>query len=284
MTRFIFSTVILILSVSDNLVADEDLPRRIDLTNPEEVRQRRPLIIAHRGGVITKQTPECSLAAIRLAAAVGYDMVELDIRESSDHLPVVFHDSQLMEDCGVDKRPDELTLYELSQIYYNNTDQNILTLKQALEECQKLSLGVMYDIKQFSEASLAEVVRLTRHFGYENSVVTINGDPTIQKYLKPVSRIRLLSLEQAQKIVQDSSDNLPLREYFWFGQPKHVPVEKVSYLQAEGALVIPGVNRFRYPGQHHQKLVEQDILKMQKAGVDGFQVDSLYDHLFDKLM
>ena len=40
----------------------------INLNDAAQVRERRPLLIAHRGGVITEKSPECSLAAIELAA------------------------------------------------------------------------------------------------------------------------------------------------------------------------------------------------------------------------
>lgn len=36
----------------------------IDLTDRAAVRARRPLLIAHRGGVVTANTPECSLAQL----------------------------------------------------------------------------------------------------------------------------------------------------------------------------------------------------------------------------
>jgi len=64
----------------------------IDLNDTDQVRERRPLLIAHRGGVITERSPECSLAAIELAAESGYSMVELDVQSSLDGVPIVFHD------------------------------------------------------------------------------------------------------------------------------------------------------------------------------------------------
>ena len=75
----------------------------IDLNDTAQVRERRPLLIAHRGGVITERSPECSLAAIELAAESGYSMVELDVQSSLDGVPIVFHDRSLLTACG---RPD----------------------------------------------------------------------------------------------------------------------------------------------------------------------------------
>jgi glycerophosphoryl diester phosphodiesterase len=57
------------------------------------VGTRRPLIIAHRGA--SGDAPENTLAAFRLAARHGADMIELDIRMTRDGALVVFHDRRL---------------------------------------------------------------------------------------------------------------------------------------------------------------------------------------------
>jgi glycerophosphoryl diester phosphodiesterase len=76
----------------------------IDFRDAHSIKSQKPILIAHRGGVITAQSPECSIAAIRLAKQHGYAMVELDIRKSKDHVPIVFHDNDLKKACGLNKR------------------------------------------------------------------------------------------------------------------------------------------------------------------------------------
>ena len=61
----------------------------IDFRNRQLIELQKPILIAHRGGVITEKTPECSLAAIRLAKQQGYAMVELDVQKSRDGIPIV---------------------------------------------------------------------------------------------------------------------------------------------------------------------------------------------------
>lgn len=53
----------------------------------------RPLVIAHRGG--KGLWPENSLFAFERASALGVDMLEMDLRRSSDGELVVIHDSTL---------------------------------------------------------------------------------------------------------------------------------------------------------------------------------------------
>jgi len=51
------------------------------------------LLVAHRGEGVAE--PENSIAAIRAVAAAGTDIVEVDIRETSDGVPVILHDDTL---------------------------------------------------------------------------------------------------------------------------------------------------------------------------------------------
>lgn len=51
----------------------------INLHNQTEIVTHRPIMLAHRGGVIAPDAPENAQRAIELAAQQGYDLVELDI-------------------------------------------------------------------------------------------------------------------------------------------------------------------------------------------------------------
>lgn len=53
-----------------------------------------PLVIAHRGA--SGLAPENTMAAFRLAVAMGADGFELDVQLSADGEPVVIHDAQLL--------------------------------------------------------------------------------------------------------------------------------------------------------------------------------------------
>ena len=66
------------LNLVEGLVWAEPAQRQlVDLTDREAIESRRPLLIAHRGGVVTDGVPECSLAAIRAAGAPNLDAMLL---------------------------------------------------------------------------------------------------------------------------------------------------------------------------------------------------------------
>jgi hypothetical protein len=110
----------------------------IDFGDHESIDSHRPIIIAHRGGVVSPGSPECSLTAIRLAAAMDYDMVELDIQSSSDGVPIVFHDRDLSRVCDKDGRVADFTATELEAISYVVGNDRIVRLNTALQLCRRL--------------------------------------------------------------------------------------------------------------------------------------------------
>jgi len=75
---------------------------------------RRPQIIAHRG--YSGAYPENTLRAIEGAIMLGVDMVELDVRLSSDRVPVIFHNSSLLPIAACPHHVEELTVCELKTL------------------------------------------------------------------------------------------------------------------------------------------------------------------------
>lgn len=73
-----------------------------------------PIAIAHRGDPVTER--ENTLAAFLAAERTGADMVELDLRRTSDGRIVVLHDATLDRLWGVDQAVADLELSEVVSI------------------------------------------------------------------------------------------------------------------------------------------------------------------------
>jgi glycerophosphoryl diester phosphodiesterase len=79
----------------------------------------RPLVLGHRGA--SREAPENTLEAFAAARRLGADGVELDVRRTADHVPVIHHDPEV-EGYGLiaarpfselrDEKPDVPTLPE----------------------------------------------------------------------------------------------------------------------------------------------------------------------------
>lgn len=260
----------------------------LDRRGPAMFTALPPLLIAHRGGVVAPGAPENSLAAIKLAAAQGFDMVELDIRHAKDNEPVLFHGvggrGSLWIDCGVNAAVADLTSQELMAITYLGTDQPILSLAQGLQACADLGLGVMLDLKgndnPLTPTFLRKIGRLVEKHGLTHATVTISTHPHVREYLPESILFRLTEEDrfQLQAGLRDSLAGL-----FWFGGPEEIDDEEIHWYRTQGALVIPCINSFRYPHHSFGQLEATDIARLQAAGVDGFQIDADYAGHFAKL-
>jgi glycerophosphoryl diester phosphodiesterase len=79
------------------------------------VTEARPLRLAHRGD--HRRAPENTIAAFDAAIAnPACDGIEFDVRLSSDGVPVVYHDPDLLRIHGRPERVDELTAAALQEI------------------------------------------------------------------------------------------------------------------------------------------------------------------------
>ena len=249
----------------------------IDLNDTAQVRERRPLLIAHRGGVITERSPECSLAAIELAAESGYSMVELDVQSSLDGVPIVFHDRSLLTACGRLGRTSDYSASELLTVVYTGTSQKIISLEIAFRKCRALGLGVMLDLKHGQEDApfLDRVDQLITRCQLTTAAVSISGSVEARERLKHV--MFRPTKEQLSRF--NRGENVDLKGTFWFGLPRDLSSADVARLKACGAYVFPAINIFRYPEEGDRELARKDIERLVSAGVDGFQIDSIYSDL-----
>ena len=242
----------------------------INLHDAKGIAARVPLRIAHRGGVIRPESPECSRRAIALASDHGYDLVELDVQMSKDGEPVVFHDRNMKKACGVDGTVQEYTARAMADIPLRN-GEGIMHLEEALALCKTYQLGVMLDFKtDGNDAFFRRVLGLLQRFQLLKSTCSINGAPAVREALGGHIMLRL-----TEKELNDAEASY--KGYFWFGLPQNLDRDQIKPMQERGALVIPGINIFRYDAASHMQDAQQDIEQLKAQGVDGFQIDSVYN-------
>ncbi len=256
------------------------IPELIDVWDADKVRARKPLLIAHRGGVVGKGSPECSQMAIKLAAANKYDMIELDVWETKDHIPVVFHDRNMKEACGVDGEIKDFTFEAVTKIGFLDGDETINSLDAMLALCRSLNFGIMFDIKsrEGSDQFFNHVIELIDKHDLDRACITIGG-PRAEKLLKG-KVLTKLSDEMLDKVKKGESPDL--HGYFWFGMPTNWQIELVKPVQECGALVIPAFNTFRYSPENYRAEIKVEANQFIEAGADAFQIDCIYQDYFGR--
>lgn len=106
---------------------------------PEREKLRNAKLIAHRGHGF--DFPENSLEAFREAQKAGVWGIELDVRFTLDHVPVLSHDSSLKRCFGIDQDIEKLTFHELYAL-----KPELPTLAQVVSEFGK-KIHLMIEIK-----------------------------------------------------------------------------------------------------------------------------------------
>jgi len=101
----------------------------------------QPYAIAHRGA--SAYAPGNTLAAFRKADLLGADMWEVDIRATSDGVPVVFHDAKLADGEAL----NSLSRKELQQLLPSCPD-----LGEVIALAAELGAGIYADIKDVDAA------------------------------------------------------------------------------------------------------------------------------------
>jgi glycerophosphoryl diester phosphodiesterase len=109
-----------------------------------------PKVIGHRGAMA--YAPENTLASFREARRRGATWVEIDIKLTSDGVPIVMHDASLKRTTGVDRLVALTPSAELPK--------NVPTFEEAITCFQELGLGCNVEIKP-CEGREAETARVT---------------------------------------------------------------------------------------------------------------------------
>ena len=118
-----------------------------------------PRIISHRGK-IDLGSSENNLKAIQQAIELGIDMVEFDIRKTSDDVLVCYHDAKV----------NGILVSDVSFNFLKDFNKEICRLEEVITLC-KGKTGVNLEIKE--EGFETRVVdMLTTNFSYEETFVT----------------------------------------------------------------------------------------------------------------
>lgn len=232
-----------------------------------------PITVAHRGA--SARAPENTMAAFRIAHAMGADYIELDVRATRDGRLVVLHDATVDRTTDGKGAVGELTYRQL----------------------RSLDAGGWFDPGYAGERvpSLDEVLdRLAGKIGLIIELKQPERYPGIERLLARELIMRRLDLPSEQGVIIQSFDTDALRTVrtllphvpiaVLIDKPKHVTTaDLLDYWQFADALHVlhtglhePLVSRIRSYGMAviaWNVRSSYDIHAMERAGVDGITAD-----------
>lgn len=132
------------------------------LSNPSVTE---PLTISHRG-VDAANGVQNTLPALEKTSLEKPTYVEMDIQETKDKQFVVMHDFNLKKLTGVDKRPNQLTLTELTKLTAkeNGMAAAVCSFDDYLEKAKELNQKLLIEIKTTPQDSSDLVKRFTQKY------------------------------------------------------------------------------------------------------------------------
>ncbi len=144
-----------------------------------KVRMEHPdslVIASHRAAHAVY--PENSLASIREAIRLGVDIIEIDVKVSSDGVPFLLHDATLNRTAVSARGPLEtMSAEQIKKVRLKNTDgtdsdQFIPTLREALE----LAKGKVYVDLDLKTEKVEYIVPIVKELGMADQVFFFDSD------------------------------------------------------------------------------------------------------------
>jgi Glycerophosphoryl diester phosphodiesterase len=125
-----------------------------------------PVTISHRG-VDDGNGVQNTISAMQATSKEKPDYIEMDVQETKDHQFVVYHDNTLNNLAGVNKRPSQMTLDELTatQIHENGKTANIASFDDYLTASEKLNQRLLVELKPVSGNSKNFVKLFAQKYG-----------------------------------------------------------------------------------------------------------------------
>src|SRR5262245_19190449 len=204
---------------------------------------------------------------------------------------VAFHSNNMKDEAGIDANITDLTLDEVRKIVLTKSKEHIPTFD---EYCARAEgrIDLMVDIKGSSELWLEAYTRqiddaLTRHRLLENTLFIINQFPIsnqekVAAWFLGRAKISWRSSLLLTQILRPHVPD-PAKYNFVFNSPADLSKEEIDGFHKMGLKVIPSVNTQDYKVDPVMRGLE-DIKRMLDFGVDGLQIDSVYDPLvFERL-
>lgn len=124
------------------------------------------MTISHRG-VAEENGVQNTIAAMKKTHRLHPDYIEMDLHETKDHQFVVLHDDNLKKLTGVNKRPAQLTLRQITQLTAreNGYQAKIASFDDYLATAERLHQKLLVEIKPTPDDSKQMLVNFTRRYG-----------------------------------------------------------------------------------------------------------------------
>ncbi len=194
-----------------------------------------PLVISHRG-VSNKNGVQNTVQSLEKTAQLKPDLIEMDVQETKDGQFVMMHDTNLKNLAGINARPQDLTLEELTglDISENGYRTKISSFDDYLNRANELHQRLLIEIKtskkdspQMMERFLEKYGTIIKQYGHQMQSLDYHVIDQVLKYDSTIPAYFILpynSIFPKTKATGYTMEYSTLDEYFvtklWYTEQK----------------------------------------------------------------
>ena len=194
-----------------------------------------PLVISHRG-VSNKNGVQNTVQSLEKTAQLKPDLIEMDVQETKDGQFVMLHDANLKNLAGINARPQDLTLEELTglDISENGYRTKISSFDDYLNRANELHQRLLIEIKtskkdspQMMERFLEKYGTIIKQYGHQMQSLDYHVIDQVLKYDSTIPAYFILpynSIFPKTKATGYTMEYSTLDEYFvtklWYTEQK----------------------------------------------------------------
>ena len=244
------------------------------MSNPW-IREKRPMIIAHRGHGVA--APENTLAAYHLAKEAGAEMIETDVNITKDGQLVIMHDWRLGRTTDLKGNVHDYTLEELRKADAGSwfdkkyAGEKIPTLQEALQFAQKEDMLMCFEVKGGNPKQALEIsTRLVAAIKEKDAFDWAFMSSYFHKSLAQAKRIAPQLMLAPERIPDDVEPDLDeaFRQVRSLGSDVLQIHYKYLYPNIVKAMREEGIALWAWP-----TTTEEEIVPAIKTGADGVMGD-----------
>eukprot|EP00118_Oscarella_pearsei_P000215 m.4444 g.4444 ORF g.4444 m.4444 type:complete len:300 (+) comp10749_c0_seq2:214-1113(+) len=173
-------------------------------------------VIAHRGENV--DAPENTLSAFRLARRNGAMAVEIDVRFTKDGYAVLMHDETVDRTTNGSGNVHDFTLRDLCKLNAAHghrlekvfPDEKVPTLEEAIEECLRLNLKIIFDVKGNSLQAVPALITAYEKYDLYSKAIVASFDIFVLYKLRRAAPQILIGLTSRRWYFSHALDKTPL--------------------------------------------------------------------------
>ncbi|MBE9601592.1 glycerophosphodiester phosphodiesterase family protein [Pedobacter sp. MC2016-24] len=232
-------------------------------------------LIAHRGGIVDSTSAENSKEALERAIDRGYWMVESDLRVTKDGVLITYHDQTFKRSFGLDSAVTDMTWEQIRRLKSAKGYQ--VMLFEDLLRLSKGRIGIMIDnkIRGNDNVLFAKVINLLKRYDLYKNALMIGTEESAAFFTGKIK----LSCTRSQLETNMRKPGYRSSDFYLFSGD--ISRNDVLWAKKHKILAVGVLNAWAIKSPDADHVASQKANQLLAAGLSHFQIDSVFEYLFN---